>query len=179
MLYRLGVAWCLAAGVTAFGTGFAAHADFEAPTPGPNTTGDPFNPKIWEVWARLYVGYDSNVTMTADGDPFFIGDTDSPYLGITAGGLLRYPVTPDVTVGAAVEVDKIWHVARQDVPDFNSEQRDYDWLSVSPTVFADYSFQVADTPAQVGVSYNFRKDFRPEHAASEALGLESHSVGLT
>ena len=171
---------CLAA-ILGVSLGTPLRAEFEAPTPGPSTAGNLFNPKLWELWVRGYVGYDDNVQMVADGDPFFIGETDSPYAGLTAHGLFRYPVTLDFTVGAALQVDKIWHLDKQDnrIPGSNSEQMDYDWASVSPAAFAEYAFDVGDMPASVNLGYNFRHDFRPDGASSEALGLESHAVSLT
>ena len=168
------------AAVLGIGAAFPAGAEFEAPTPGPSTAGNQFNPKLWEVWARTYGGYDDNVVFVANGDPFFLGETDSPYVGVMAGGLFRYPVTEGLTLGVAAEVEKIWHLDDQDDPDITaSEQRSYDWLSVSPTAFAEYSFDVAGMPTLTTLAYNFRKDYRPDHADSEALGLDSHSVSLS
>lgn len=151
-------------------------ADFEAPNSAPQSGGDALDGKFWNISLRMYGGHNDNVDFVGNVDPFFMGSTDSDYIGFTGIGSVRIPVTSYITVGGALRIDRNHHFGTQRVPipAANENQDEYDVSAAQPSAFAETMFVIGGRQGRVGINYNLRF----EDGEITALGSTAHTLGL-
>ena len=156
-----------------------AGAGFETPETPSQEVGrqePPFRPRPWDLSLHAFFGYNSNVQKEVDDDPFFMGDTDSKYFGLTADGVYRFYQTPVWTAGAGLRLDQTVYLEDQDdsVMGPTDDQSDYNLTVINPSLFVNRAIMVAGRPGTVGGSYSLRY----EDAKVEAVDNLSHSFSL-
>lgn len=151
-----------------------ALSEFEAPGPVPGAGKDGLDSKFWDITVRLYGGHNDNVDFVSDGDPFFMGSTDSDYIGMTARGSIRVPVNAFLTVGGSLTLERVWNFGTQRVPmpAANEDQNAYDVRSAQPSVFIETPLILGGRTGALGVSY----DLRFEDAEITAVGARTHRL---
>jgi len=107
-------------------------------------------PRPWDASIRLYAGYDDNVPLESDSSTFS-KDEDSAHFGTCISGLYRIVQNSQWRTGVGVTLIQNLHV--------NSDVNDYDLTTVSPSLFADYSFDAWGKPSTAGMTYLFRQDW--------------------
>jgi|GEM_PF-2044670 len=150
-----------------------AFGELETTSPPPavqqNDQGRP-----WDLSIRTFFGYNDNVQVVPELPPFFIGDRDSAYGGITVKGAYRFIQTDDWTVGASLVFDQLWYAEEQPKAFVAtaSDANDYDLSAVQPSLYVDYHFDVMGRKASVGMSYDYRWDDAP----IPATGIQAHTL---
>ncbi len=153
-------------------TGFA---EYEKPSPVPGLISDTFQLRPWDLTVRAMGGYNDNVPLVADGDTFFLGETDSPYVGLIIDGKYRFYDRGGWKVGAGMRFDKVLHTDDQDTPTaFNADQLEYDVRAFSPSFFVQRRFSLGGKSVTLGANYTYLNEW----ADISAVGLDSHSIGV-
>ena len=103
----------------------------------------------WDLSVRLFSGYDDNVPLDSKASRF-IGDEESLCFGANLSGAYRIVQTSRWRAGVGASVTQTLHA--------ESDVEDYDLTTVSPNLFAQYSFMAWGKPATTGLVYTYRND---------------------
>jgi hypothetical protein len=159
--------------------GTSLRADYEQPGVGPNLdalSGEDGG-QAWDLWIRTYVGYDDNVQFVSDGNPFFAGDRESGYLGLTLEGVYRFMDQGNVDAGAALRVDKVYFMEGLDSvagPGWVNEANNYDLSVVEPALYLNFRNEGGTIPFYGRATYSFRW----EETEESGIGGEGHNLGI-
>lgn len=114
----------------------------------------------WDLSLRLSGGYDDNVPLVPQ-KTFSQGDKSSLYGTLSMDGVYRFVDDGHWLVGAGIYADLVAYAKRNHdtAPDVTSDPNDYNLSVISPSLFARRSFELFGRPAEVGMTYAFRKDW--------------------
>lgn len=152
----------------------AALADFESPSAGPEPEAGLPEMRPWDASIRLFVGHNDNVPLAPDAT-FFSGERESAFGGISLDATYRLVQSADWTAGVALTLDRLAYSETGTPNPAYDPPEQYDLIALNPSLFALRHFRLANgMPAQVGISYGFRREWLPVHAG----GLKSHDLKL-
>lgn len=167
--YRMSAALAL----LALGAG-PALAGFEAPETGTAEGYSAFNTRAWDLAVRAYVGTDSNVNLRADGDPFFVGATDSSEAGLIIDGVYHFLNIAGWDLGGGMKLEKVWYPQEKNnalIPGPTDNANEYNLTAYTPSLFANRKFTAFDKPASVSIIYAYRD----EDATLTGVGASQHT----
>ncbi|MEM1084319.1 MAG: hypothetical protein AAGI48_09360 [Verrucomicrobiota bacterium] len=140
----------------------AALADYEVPGSGPRALQLQEDDRSWDLFVRVFTGYDDNPMLIPD-QTFFIGDKSSGLIGITAEGSYRRPLGQNFEGGFAMRLDQTFY--------FDENANDFDLTVINPALFLNYRCD-GSMPIYAQVRY----DFRYEEASLEGIGMIGNGV---